>query len=88
MHIGVVSCVQRPAFIPTFTMSEAETIVMFKLRLERDLGTMEDMIGPVAERANGEFISIADLDAEKHDFVIRGPHSKYPQYFREVQTTG
>jgi DNA helicase HerA-like ATPase len=46
-NIGIIALTQRPAFIPSFFMSEAEHYFVFKLQLEQDRKRIQQYIGNV-----------------------------------------
>jgi len=84
-HIGLFCSTQRPADIPSVLLSETAYKVMFKLQLQQDLERMERLIGPYAERINGEYIGLSELSWQQHDFVISTPESELPQYFSRIE---
>ena len=50
--IGVWTCIQRPAFISNYILSESEHHFIFKLQLEADRKKVEGIIGEQAQKLN------------------------------------
>lgn len=45
-RVGTWAATQRPAWVPLFTLSEAEWLFTFRLQLDKDRARMSEMIGP------------------------------------------
>ena len=49
-EVGTWAATQRPAWVPMFTLSEAEWLFVFRLQLAKDRSRMVEMIGPAVEQ--------------------------------------
>lgn len=67
LGIGVWSATQRPSQIPLFALSEAEWIVLFQIRLQKDKQRMAELIGDVAETR-----------LKNHGFILYNDHMENP----------
>jgi hypothetical protein len=73
LGIGVWSCVQRPAQIPKFAMTEAEWIIMFQLRDADDIDRMVSLIGPEAKKP-----------LKGHSFLVFNDHMEHPKRYAKA----
>lgn len=75
LGVGTIACTQRPAWVPMFTLSEAQWLVMFRLRLEVDRKRMAEQMGPEV------LIPIRD----PHGFYISHQSWSSPRYYPSIK---
>ena len=74
LGIGVYACTQRPAWVPLFTLSEAQWLIVFRLRLEVDRKRMASIVGE----------QVLQPVRDRFGFYIAHQSWSEPRYYRRL----
>lgn len=76
--IGAWATVQRPTWMPLFTLTEAEHFFVFRLTMQSDRERMAEFMGP----------EVLEPIKDPHGFFYYSIYSEGPVYFKEMPTGG